>query len=188
MTGLESSSPVSVHRNRRTWFLALGALLLVLGAAGMAAASLLELTSVLVFGPLLLASSLMQFLTAIFTERGKEKLLHLAAAGLEAVLGFLIMANPLDGVVGLVALVAFFLVIVGLVRLARSLVTQSRGRGWTAVAGIVAVLLGVSLWVGWPAAKLWLVGLCIAGDLICHGISWSALALAERKPLQMSAT
>jgi uncharacterized membrane protein HdeD (DUF308 family) len=188
MTGLESSSHVSVHRGRRTWFLALGALLLVLGAAGLTAASLLELTSVLVFGPLLLASSLMQFLTAVFAERGKEKLLHLTAAGLEAVLGFLFMANPLHSVVGLIGLVAAFLVIGGLVRLARSLVARSRGRGWTAVAGIVAVLLGVSLWVEGPVAKLWLVGLCIAGDLICHGIGWSALALAERKPLRAPAT
>ena len=33
---------------------------------------------------------------------------------------------------------------------------------------------------GEAAGGLWLVGLCIAVDLLCHGVSWSALALAER--------
>ena len=46
------------------------------------------------------------------------------------------------------------------------------------------MLLGVSVWMGWPLARPWFVGLCIAIDFLCHGVTWSALALAERKPLQ----
>src|SRR5205814_622959 len=131
------------HRRRWRWFLALGAFLLVLGAAGISVASLLELTSVLVFGPMLLVSGILQLLTVLSAEKGKEALLHFVAAGLEAVLGFFIMAHPLQGGVSLVVLVALFLVISGLVRLARSVVTQPRGRGWTIMTGAVAILLGI---------------------------------------------
>jgi uncharacterized membrane protein HdeD (DUF308 family) len=181
MTEFTTSSQATEHRGRWKWFLALGALLLALGAAGVGAVTLLELTSVLVFGPLLLASSLVQFLTAAFAEKARERLLHFAAAGLEAVLGFLIMTHPLQRVVSLIALIAVFLVVSGLVRLAHSLATQSRGRAWLVLTGVVALLLGISVWVGWPVAKLWFVGLCIGVDFICHGVSWSALALAERR-------
>lgn len=184
MTELATLPQVNEKRNRWKWFLALGVLLLVLGIAGISVASLLQFTSLLVFGPVLLASSIIQLLIAFFAEKWKESVPHFAAAGLEAALGFFVMANPLERMVGLATLVAIFLIVVGMVRLARSLVTQSRGRAWIFLAGVIALLLGISVWFGGSAAKLGFVGLCIALDLLCHGVSWSALALAERKSVQ----
>ena len=185
MTTSATSPQVSQHRTRWKWSLALGGLLLVLGIAGMTVASLLELTSMIVFAPLLLMSSIIQLLRAFFAEKGKESLLHFAAAGLEAALGFLIIMNPAQTIRGLIVVVAIFLLVIGLVRLARSLATQSPGRAWTVMTGVVAILLGISLWIGWPVAKLWFVGLCIAVDFICHGVAWSGLALVERKPIEL---
>lgn len=184
MAELATSSQVTEHRARWKWFLALGAVLLVLGIGGMTVATLLDLTSLLVFGPLLLASSIIQLLTAFFPEAWKERLPHLIAAGLEMVLGFLIMANPPQTVIGLIALIAIFLMVIGLVRLARALTMQSRGRVWAVMTGVIALLLGISVWFGGTAAKLGFVGLCIAADFLCHGVSWSALALAERKAVR----
>jgi len=175
------------EHHRWKWFLVLGVLLVVLGLAGITVSGLLELSSVLVFGPMLLAISLVQLLTGFFAGKGKERLLHYAAAGTEALLGFFIMANPLHRIVGLVGLVAIFLAISGLVRLARALETKSRGRGWILMTAVVALLLAICVWTGSDAGKPWFVGLCIALDFICHGVSWSALALAERKPLQAPA-
>jgi uncharacterized membrane protein HdeD (DUF308 family) len=170
------------------WSLALGAGLLVLGLAGAGAATLLELTSLLAFGPLLLASSLLQFLTGFFAGKGKEGLLHLAAAAPEAVLGFFIMARPFPVEVSLIAWVAIGLMASGLLRLVGSLRHPSRGRGWIAVAGVTASVLGICVWAGWPVAGLSFVGLCLAVDFFCHGASWSAFALAARKPLPESLT
>ena len=172
------------HAFRWKWLLALGAILLVLGLAGISVATLLQLTSLLVFGPMLLASSILQMLTALFVEKRKESLLHLAAAVLEMALGFFIMANPLERVVDLVTLIAVFFVVIGLVRLARSLAMQSGGRVWIFVTGSIAVLLGIAVWIGGPAAKVGFVALCIAADFLFHGASWLALALMERKAVQ----
>jgi uncharacterized membrane protein HdeD (DUF308 family) len=178
MSELTTSSQVIEHRARRKWFLAIGAFLLALGAAGVGVTTLPELTSALVLGPLVLASSLFLLLTALFAAKRKERLLHFAAAGLEAILGFLIMTHPLHGLVSLLALIAIYFLVIGLVRLARSLATGPRGRGWTVMTGVMALLLGLSVWIGWPVAELWFVGLCVAVDFISHGVSWSALALA----------
>jgi uncharacterized membrane protein HdeD (DUF308 family) len=184
MTELMTSSQGTERRARWYWFLALGVLLLLLGLASAGATTWLELTSLLVFGPLLLVSSLVQFLTALFSETGKERLLHYVAAGLEMILGFFIMAHPLQTVGDLIGLIAIFFIVIGLVRLARAFAGQSDRRAWPLVAGIVALVVGICILIGRPVERLWLVGLFIAIDFLCHGLSWSALALAERKPLQ----
>jgi uncharacterized membrane protein HdeD (DUF308 family) len=186
MAQLTTASLEKEHSVRWKWFLVLGVVFLLLGLMAAGATTLLELTSLLIFGPLLLASSLIQLLTAFFAGKGKENVLHMIAAGLEAVLGSFIMANPLPNVASLIALIAIFLIVAELIRLARSLAMKSRGRAWVVLTGVVALLLGISLWLGWPFDKLWFVGLCIAVDFACHGISWSALALAEKKPFPES--
>jgi hypothetical protein len=104
-------------------------LLLVLGTAGVGVTTLLEWSSVLVFGPLVLAGSLIHFLTAFFSVKTKERLLHYAAAGLEAGLGFFIMARPIPGIVSLLVVIAIVLLASGLTRLAQAVATQSGGRG-----------------------------------------------------------
>jgi uncharacterized membrane protein HdeD (DUF308 family) len=45
--------------------------------------------------------------------------------------------------------------------------------------GLAALLLGICVWLRLSVSKLWSVGLCIALDFICQGLSWSAIALAE---------
>ncbi len=186
MTELLAPAQTTKHRGRWKWLLAFGGLLLILGISGVSMATLLQLTSLLVFGPLLLVSSLMQLLRALFEYKaqGKEAILHFVAAVQELVLGILIMTDPIQGVVSLVAWVAILLVAGGLIRLTRSLLARPRGRRWTVLTGVIALLLGVGAWIGWHlGAGLWLVGLCLAVDILCHGASWSAIALTERKLL-----
>jgi uncharacterized membrane protein HdeD (DUF308 family) len=136
----------------------------------------------------MLASSLLQLLTAFIASKGKDRLLHLVAAGPEALLGFFIMLRPFPVEVSLIAWVAIGLMASGLVRLVHSLAAPSRGRGWAAVAGVTALVLGLCVWVGWPVAGLSFVGLCLAIDFLCHGVSQSALVLAAQKPLPESLT
>ena len=183
MTELITSPQGADGRIRWKWFLALGAVLLLLGLASAGATTLLELTSFLVFGPVLLASSLVQLITAFIAGTGPARFLQYAAAGLEAILGFLVMAHPFFVVTDLVVLIASLLMVIGLVRMARSLVTHSPGRGWIFMAGCAALVLGICVWLRLPVSGLWFVGLCIALDFICHGVSWSAVALAEGEPV-----
>ena len=182
MAELTMSPQATDRRIRWKWLLALGVVLLLLGLASAGATTLLELTSLLVFGPLLVASSLIQLLTAFITGTGPGRFLQYAAACLEALLGFLIMAQPVL-LTDLVVVGAAFLTVIGLVRMARSLVTHSPGRPWAFMAGGSALVLGICVWLQVPVSGLWFVGLCIALDFICHGVSWSAVALAEGKPL-----
>ncbi len=182
-TSLPTTKEVKL-RSRWKWFLTLGLILICLGIGGAGAATLLELTSVLIFGPLLLASSIVQLLMIIPLERRSERLMHFAAAIIEMVLGFTIMAQPFVSVVNLVGAIAAFLLVVGIIRLARALEVKSRYRAWFVLTGVIGVLLGVSVWTGWPDRKIWFLGLCIAVDFICHGVSWLGIAMADKNSAQ----
>ncbi len=183
MNAQTTTTSAAGHRARGVGLLVTGALLLVLGAAALGMTSLLAATSAVVLGPLIVAGSIVQFMAALFTAPGKDRLLHFAAAGLEAVLGGFVLAHPVTGTTGLIAWIAIALVTVGAVLLGQSLTPRSRGRGWAVAAGALALLLALAVWAAWPAAELWFVGACVAADFLCHGLTWSALALAERRRL-----
>jgi uncharacterized membrane protein HdeD (DUF308 family) len=165
---------------RWKWYLALGALLLLLGLAAAGASTTLEITSLVFFGPMLLAGAIGQVWVACSEKEKTERNLHLAAVGPELFLGCFVMISPLFGGASLVAWAVILLFAIGLVRLVRSLGLRARVRSWAATAGTTALLLGIVVWAVWPASELWIVGLCLAMDFICHGATWSALALAER--------
>jgi uncharacterized membrane protein HdeD (DUF308 family) len=172
----------SARASQRRWFLALGVLLLILGIAGIGVAGFLEATSVLILAPLLLVSSLIQLVTAFFAEKGKTRNLHYVAAGLEAVFGFVVMANPFQTLRGLILAAAILWMVIGLARLARAAFAHTHARSWMIMAGIVAILLGISLFTGVLPAKLWVIALFIGADFICHGLSWSLVAMTDPKP------
>jgi uncharacterized membrane protein HdeD (DUF308 family) len=157
-------------------YLLLGVVLLLLGAVALGS-TLLDAFAVLVFGPIFLTIGVLQIFLAFLFRRGKESWLNLLAAALNMVLGFLIMAHPHLGGIEISLLVAGFLVAFGLVRAGRAYVAgRSRG-GWLFVAGLVAVLLAVCVWLRWPFPGIGLIGVCLAVDLIVHGLSESASSL-----------
>jgi uncharacterized membrane protein HdeD (DUF308 family) len=179
------STRLAVSANRWKWFLACGAILLVLGLAGVSVSSFMETASLMVFGPMLVAAGVIQLFVAFLAEERKEAVLHFMASGLEAALGFWIMAHPLERVVDLVLVIAIFFLITGVIRLGRSLSTTAADRGWTAMAGVVALVMGTCVWLRWPDARWWFVGLCIAIDFLFHGMSWTALALSEKRTTEL---
>ena len=186
MTGQTTAPNFGQRRTRWKWFLGLGVLLLCFGIAGGSATSLTEFTSVVIFGPMLLASGILQLVMAIPLEKKSQRFMHLAAAAIEMIFGFTIMAHPLVTTVNLIAVIAIFLVLAGLIRLARSFF-ELHGRKWTFATAIIALFLGASVWSGWPSAAFWFVGLCITIDFMCHGVSWIGVALAEHKSLETQA-
>ena len=148
MSELSTPPHLTGHVSRWKWLLMLGVALMVLGIAGFGVVSFLELTSLLVFGIMLLTSSVLQLLIAFAVENKRESLLHLTAAGLEMVLAFFLMMNPPERIIGLITLIAFFLIAIGVARLIRAVMRTIQRRGWILAGGVVALLLGLSVWIG----------------------------------------
>lgn len=169
--------------NNWRWLLALGVGLIVLGGIGLSSFAVRELIAALVLGPLLIASGILQILLAFFARRRREAPLHLAAAALDWVVGFLVLTHPRKTIDDLILVLTAFLLVGGLSRILGSAFLRFRTWGWSLAAGVVAVVLGAIVWKEGAFRGLWLVGVCVAIDFICHGVSWVVLSQSIRAQL-----
>jgi uncharacterized membrane protein HdeD (DUF308 family) len=56
----------------------------------------------------------------------------------------------------------------------------ARPWGWVLFDGIVTLLLGLLIWIGWPGNAPWLLGLFLGISLLATGISVLLFGLALR--------
>jgi uncharacterized membrane protein HdeD (DUF308 family) len=48
------------------------------------------------------------------------------------------------------------------------------------VSGSIDLVLGMIIWLGWPAVGLWVIGLFVGTSLMFRGFNWIGLGLAVR--------
>jgi uncharacterized membrane protein HdeD (DUF308 family) len=161
-------------------YLLLGVVLCLLGAVALGA-TLLDFISVVFFGPVFLAVGVLQICLALLFHGGKESWLSLLAAALNMTLGLLILAHPHLGGIEIGLVVAGFLVAFGLVRAGRAYAAGKSRGGWLLVAGLAALLLAACVWLRWPFPGMWFIGVCLAIDLIVHGMTESASSLTTEE-------
>jgi len=162
------------------WFLGLGLLLVVLGAVG-AGSSLLGTISGLVLAVLLMAAGIGQVILAFLAPRWKGRTVHLMGAGLDLVIGVLILTRPEKSISDFALLLAALLMAGGLQRALGSWALRFPAWGWSLASGALGLLLGVSVASGW-AAEPWLIALFVAVDFLLHGACWVLVALFARTP------
>jgi uncharacterized membrane protein HdeD (DUF308 family) len=152
------------------------------GALAIAAAFITTLTSVAVFGILLLGGGVIQLGNAFLARTWKGFFIHLFAGLLYLVVGGLMVEHPIEAAEGLTLMLAAVFLIGGATRVIFALIHSFAGRGWVLVNGFISVLLGISIWRQWPESSLWVIGLFIGIDLVFNGWLWVMLGLAVKAP------
>jgi uncharacterized membrane protein HdeD (DUF308 family) len=172
MSTSETSAAVHGRPSGSFWFLAVGVTLALLGALAFGATTILEVTSLLMLGPLLLANSLCQLMLTFIAESPRRRAFHISSALFSLVVGFLVMSHESEAGADIALLMAAFLLVAGLNRMVGSLEPDLPPRVWLVAAGALAVSLGICLSAQAPTRGLWLISLCIAIDFLCHGATW----------------
>jgi uncharacterized membrane protein HdeD (DUF308 family) len=163
------------------WLMALGIALIALGTVAIGAAEIVTLASVVLFGALLVIGGLIECVHAFRVRTTSGALLHLLAAILSIVAGFLMMTEPLTGSLALTVLIAAYFLVSGAFRIAAALSIDLPHRGLAIFGGIVTFVLGVLVWSEMPGSALWLIGTFLGIDLIFRGWWAVGLALAIRR-------
>ena len=162
------------------WYLAFGIGLILLGVAAIARSVTATVVSMVFFGWLLAMAAGIELVQAVMVGKWAGFFLHLLAAILYGVMGFLFIARPLLGAEVVTVVMASFFLIGGMFQLLAALLTFLPGAGWHILDGAISVVLGVLVLRQWPASGLWVIGLFVGINLIFYGSAWTALALSLR--------
>lgn len=163
------------------WFIALGVVLLVLGGIAFANILLATVVSVYYVGILMLLGGIAQIVQA-FRAEGWARLPWLVGGLIYGVAGVATFVNPLLASAVLTLVLAFSLIVAGILRIVFGVqIRPQSGWGWVVAAGVVTLLAGLVIVAGWPVNSLFILGLILAIDLIFQGWAVLALGLALRR-------
>jgi uncharacterized membrane protein HdeD (DUF308 family) len=169
------------HLKRRwIWFVALGVVLVLLGAVAVGWAFLATIASVIFLGWLMLAGGILQAVHAFSNRRWGGFFLELLAGVLYVVVGVMMILNPAAGALALTLLIAAFLIVGGAFRIAAGLSARFHHQGWLVLHGAINVLLGILIWTQWPVSGLWVIGLFVGIDMIFNGWALIMLGIAAK--------
>ena len=123
-------------------------------------------------------------LAALFTTRNVPGLIWtLVGAVLAILIGAYLVWRPLEGLVSLTLVLAFYFVMHGLGQIVtafrhRTLLPQSWL--WMLLSGIADVMLAVIIIAGWPGTVAWALGLIVGINLFLSGLALVMTAIACR--------
>jgi len=164
------------------WFVALGAVLIVLGAIASIYVLSATLVSVLFVGILMLVGGLGQLLHAWRVKNWSGFFFWTISGVLYAGAGILAIVHPLAGAAILTLLLGATLIGAGALRLWIWFNHRAqRDWQWIALSGLITLAAGILVAAGWPGNSVWILGLLLALDLFFQGWAMVFLGLGLRR-------
>jgi len=186
MSELTNPLIAGIEEIRRSWgwFLALGILLTILGMACIAFDVAATLTTVLIFGWMLLIGGVFALVQAFTVRTWSGFFLYLLSALFRGVTGYMLIRYPVVGAETLTLVLASFFIVSGLFRAIGFSMAKFPRWGWAVFSGIVTAVLGVMLLVQIPVSGIWFIGFAIGVDLVFDGVAVIGFATAIHHGLQ----
>jgi len=162
-------------RNSWGWFLALGILLMVIGAVCIVGDVTATFATVLIFGWLLLFSGVVALVQAFRTMNWGGFFLYLLTALFRGFTGYLLIRYPLAGAASFTLILACFFVVAGVFRAIGAGAMKFPRWGWSVFSGLVSVGLGVMLLAQMPVSSIWFIGFATAINTLPKASSYQAV-------------
>jgi len=159
------------------WFLVLGIILIAVGFVALSWAFVTTVTSVLIYGCLLVGGGVVQIVNAFLARSWRAFSLYLLAGILSLVVGALMIEQPVRGAEALTLMLALAFLVGGTLRTLYALIERFPGWPWVLLNGLITLALGLSIWKQWPDSAFWVIGLFVGIDIILNGWSWVMLGL-----------
>src|SRR5262249_40039429 len=139
------------------------------------------LATAVLIGWVLIAGGAVEILHCFADREWRGFFQDLLSGILYLVIGLMVVASPAATLVTVTLLIALFLIIGRVFRTLVALVERFPHRGWMLLDGLIALLLGLSIWRQWPLSGLWVVGLFVGIEMLFHGWSMIMLGLAGKR-------
>lgn len=167
------------------WLAALGVILVLCGIVGLVYTGLATLTSMWLFGWLLLIGGLVGLLQA-YSSRGTSYFwLAAVVAAVNLAAGCVVLRHPEGTAEALTMFAALLFLTGGVFRLVGSVVVRGPQFGWTLLQGAFGVLLGVLVLFDWPDSSRYVIGVFFSLALLFDGLGLVAIGVGGRRIVGM---
>lgn len=169
---------VKMLRDNWLWFVLLGVAMIVLGFLALGSVVVASLATAMVIGALIFVSGIAETIGSFWSRAWSGFFLHLLSGLLSIVVGFLILQAPVGGLLALTMLLACLLIVAGVFKMVAALTYRFAAWGWPLVGGALDLILGILIWLQWPASALWVIGMFIGISFLFRGVNWMVLGFS----------
>lgn len=163
-------------RKAGLWLIVLGILQVIAGFFALNAPLFAGIVGVYLVGIAIMVNGLVEIFNCTKAPSWGWGVFGFLAGALGILAGALVIAHPLAGLNFLTLLMAFYFVFDGVDRFLLAGKLQGvEGRGWVYIGAFISVLLGILIFVQWPLASAWAVGV-FAGIHILMG-GWGKIII-----------
>lgn len=156
--------------HHRGWFAVLGFALIVLGLLCFIFTGIATLLTAVAIGIVTLLGGIALVVSA-FWATGLWHAVTRALVGLVFIVaGWWLFTRPVLGALALTAVIGWFFIVSGAIRLIEAVVAHRHGWGWAILNAAVTLLLGILLLANWPFSGLFAIGLFLGIDLLFDGV------------------
>lgn len=128
-------------------------------------------------GIILSSLGVLTCLDAMFSKEPSDFVQKLHTGILDFVVGILIIMGVSVTPERLCSLIAGFLLIRGIARLAMAYALGYRQIYLTLLSGIIPILLGILVYIGWPNSDGWFLSLCLSLEITTRGFALMVFGL-----------
>ncbi|MFZ0559763.1 MAG: DUF308 domain-containing protein [Methylovirgula sp.] len=168
-------------RHRWGWFVALGALMILLGVAALLLVVSATIASVYTVAVFLIVAGAAEASMGVSSRSWGRFFLWIVGGFAYVVVGAFALAKPLIAAAVFTLLLGAAILVTGLIRIYTA--THLGKGGSVLFAGIVTTIVGLIILFGWPANSFIILGLLLGCDLLIWGASWLILGLRMRAHL-----
>lgn len=148
----------------------LGIILVALGIIVLAAQAFTTLVTVFLLGLALIIGGILEIAHGLSRRERRSTLYEILGGIINLALGGIMILFPFLSAITLTLFIAAAMIALGGYRLVTGFSAQRRNRGWNIFGGLLTLLLGLLVLIGWPATGLFVIGLFLGAQLIISGL------------------
>lgn len=166
-------------KNKFLWIL-MAVLSIVGGVYALANPVLAGGVATVLIGWVFVITGIIQAVAGFRAEGTGAKIWSILLGVLTVILGIMLLAEPLKGLVALTTTIAILLIIGGVSKLILSFSLEDRSFFWLVlISGVASLALGLVIFANWPVSAVSALGILLGVQFIADGISSLALALTS---------
>ncbi|WP_158808725.1 HdeD family acid-resistance protein [Beijerinckia sp. L45] len=167
-------------RHRWGWFVALGALAVLFGLAALALVISATLAAVYAIAIFMIIAGGSEIVVGLGSKSWGRAFLWAVAGLFYIVAGAFALAQPGHAAVILTLMLGISLIATGITRIYIGSHLHTHARTMVIVGGIVTLLVGLLVIMGWPNNSIIILGTLLGVDLLFTGVTWIGFGLRLR--------